>query len=254
MEIFDYTKIVEFNITNHCNAKCPLCPRFVNGTENVKVPLIHLSKNVIIDTFKNHKNILFCGDFGDPLMHPDIEEIFKASYDLGVILLIHTNGGLRNNDFFYRVATLYPNVMITFCIDGLKDTNHIYRKNVDFDLAFSNLLTFAKYSEKKVKELKKRNIRYFQPKEFKQFSRDDVLCMLNDGKCRWKFICFTYNYKQIDEVFAYCQKHNIKFIGRINKRDYNKNFKYTIKDKKLIQEINEKFLEWRLMQNSIMNL
>jgi len=139
MEIFDYTKIVEFNITNHCNAKCPLCPRFVNETEKVKVPLIHLSKNVIIDTFKNHKNILFCGDFGDPFMHPDIEEIIKVSFELGVILWIHTNGGLRNNDFFYRVATFYPNVKITFSIDGLKDTNHIYRKNVDFDLAFSNL-------------------------------------------------------------------------------------------------------------------
>jgi len=254
MEIFDYTKIIEFNITNHCNAKCPLCPRFITGTENVKVPLIHLSKNVIIDTFKNHKNILFCGDFGDPFMHPDIEEIIKASYDLGVILLIHTNGGLRNNDFFYRVATLYPNVKIIFSIDGLKDTNHIYRKNVDFDLAFSNLLTFAKYSKKRVEDLKNSNIRYLKPKEFKQFSRDDILYMLNEPNCCWKFICFTYNYKQIDEAFAYCQEYNIKFIGRINTRDYNKNFQYTIKDKKLIQEINKKFLEWRLMQNSLMNL
>lgn len=254
MEIFDYTKIVEFNITNHCNAKCPLCPRFINETENVKVPLIHLSKNVIIDTFKNHKNILFCGDFGDPFMHPDIEEIIKASFDLGVILHIHTNGGLRNNDFFYKVATFYPNVKITFSIDGLQDTNHIYRKNVDFDLAFSNLLTFAKYSSEKVTELKNRNIRYFKPKEFKQFSSDDVLFMLNERKCCWKFICFTYNYTQIDEVFAYCQEHNIKFLGRINKRDFNKNFQYTIKDEKLIQEINKKFIEWRLMQNSLMNL
>jgi len=253
MEIFDYTKFVEFNITNHCNAKCPLCPRFVNETEKVKVPLIHLSKNVIIDTFKNHKNILFCGDFGDPFMHPDIEEIIKVSFELGVILWIHTNGGLRNNDFFYRVATFYPNVKITFSIDGLKDTNHIYRKNVDFDLAFSNLSIFAKYSEKRIKDLENSDIRYLKPKEFEQFSRNDISDMLDEPRCSWKFICFSYNYKQIDEVFAYCQEHNIKFIGRINKRDYNKKFQYTIKDTKLIQEINKKFDEWSLIQKYLVN-
>lgn len=253
MLFFDYTKFVEFNITNHCNAKCPLCPRFVNETENVKVPLIHLSKNVIIDTFKNYKNILFCGDFGDPLMHPAIEEIIKASFDLGVILWIHTNGGLRNNDFFYRIATFYPNVKITFSIDGLKDTNHIYRKNVDFDLAFSNLLTFAKYSVKKVADLENSGIRYLKPKELIQFSRNDISDILDEPRCSWKFICFTYNYKQIDEVFAFCQEHNIKFIGRINRRDYNKKFQYTIKDKKIIQEINKKFDKWSLIQKHLVN-
>ncbi len=215
--------IIEFNITNYCNAKCPLCPRFKSGTQILKVPLLHLPKNIIIDTMAEVKDagscrhISLCGDYGDPLMHPDILEIIKASYDIGIPMFISTNGGLRDSDFFHTIGKYYTNTSIIFGIDGLEDTSHIHRVDVDFDLAFDNLITFSKAAKK--------------------------------GKCYWQFICFDYNYHQLDEVFDICQNNNIIMRGHINTRNYNKNFQHTIIDKDIIKEIHDKFNKWTTIQN-----
>ena len=50
---------------------------------------------------------------------------------------IHTNGGARNVEFWENLGKLSKiagkNILVIFSVDGLEDTNHIYRRNVKWD-------------------------------------------------------------------------------------------------------------------------
>ena len=82
---FDYKNLkeVQFEITTYCNASCPQCPRNINGGDvNPYLPLCHLSKETIFQTFpielcNRLSQIFFCGSYGDPIVHPEFLEIVK---------------------------------------------------------------------------------------------------------------------------------------------------------------------------------
>jgi hypothetical protein len=60
-------------------------------------------------------------------------------------LTIHTNGGTRNTNYWKKLAEickLYPDHLILFNIDGLSDTNHIYRQYTKFDKIIENAKSF----------------------------------------------------------------------------------------------------------------
>ena len=64
------------------------------------------------------------------MMNPETLDIFKylkqVNPDINIGMI--TNGGARSVDFWKTLAELKVNV--TFSIDGLEDTNHLYRRNV----------------------------------------------------------------------------------------------------------------------------
>ncbi len=256
--ILDYNTfdLYEFNITSYCNAKCPTCARFSDDPPyDLAVPLIHLDKNAIIRTFeymakmsaeklKDHSyHALFIGDYGDPLMHPDIEELLKASYDLSLPTQIHTNGGLRTPEFFERVAYNYPHVGFIFSVDGLEDTNHIYRRDTDSTVVFENMMAFSKASKKRYLEL------LDDSSYVDHFLKYDLKHMLDkSNRLTWKFICFDYNYHQIDEAFRRCQENDIRFEVRINRRMNQKGFNHTISDNNIKELIIAKSEEWKRIQ------
>ena len=55
-------------------------------------------------------------------------------------IIINSNGGARNEDFWRQLAKL--NVRVIFGIDGLEDTNHIYRRNVNWHKMMGNVKAF----------------------------------------------------------------------------------------------------------------
>jgi sulfatase maturation enzyme AslB (radical SAM superfamily) len=90
-----------------------------------------------------------CGHYGDPAAAPDCIDIFKyfqehnPACNLGII----SNGSLRNEAWWAELAKVLTNGQqhyADFSIDGLADTNHIYRKNTDFDKIIRNASAFIK--------------------------------------------------------------------------------------------------------------
>jgi hypothetical protein len=63
---------------------------------------------------------------------------------------IHTNGGMRKPDWWEKMGKLFSNFSnrknnlweITFSIDGLEDTNHVYRRNVVWKSLMENVSAY----------------------------------------------------------------------------------------------------------------
>jgi MoaA/NifB/PqqE/SkfB family radical SAM enzyme len=89
--------------------------------------------------------IEFCGNFGDPVMNNDLLEMCRYTRNISpsVNIIIKTNGSIRNTGWWHTLASvLNGNSTVVFAIDGLKDTNHLYRIGTDFDKIIENANSF----------------------------------------------------------------------------------------------------------------
>lgn len=172
---FNFKSITEYQIeiTSHCNAACPQCPRNNFGTGiNPHMYLEHLSYDIIDKAFpeklvKNLKEVFFCGSYGDPIVHPDFLEICKSfrKKNPNIWIYLHTNGGARNIEWWQELAKIINGCgKIDFGIDGLEDTNHLYRKNVSFNKVINNAKAFIQAG----------------------------------GKAQWNFLIFEHNEHQVE--------------------------------------------------------
>jgi MoaA/NifB/PqqE/SkfB family radical SAM enzyme len=154
---YENVNAVHMELSTICNAACPGCQRFESNSPIVKSSLVE--RSVSIDEFKSWFDIqflkqvkywTFCGTYGDPLAAKDIYKILEyICQNSNSDIQLNTNGGLRTEDLFKQIGTLFANKPagvrreITFSIDGLKDTNHIYRRNVSWDKVWKNLMAYV---------------------------------------------------------------------------------------------------------------
>ena len=143
-------KDVHLEITSKCQARCPMCPRRING--GVLNPLMTLTE-IDLNTFKSWFSIDFikqldslfmCGNLGDPIIAKDCLEIFEylRTVNPNIHLSMHTNGSARDTKWWERLAFL--NVRTVFGIDGLEDTHHLYRIDTDWHKIIKNAEAFIK--------------------------------------------------------------------------------------------------------------
>lgn len=200
--------IIDFNITNYCNAKCPTCKRFdqdkyLELTNGLK--LTHMDfeefKRIVERDKEIYKNYIcyFCGEFGDPLMHPKIKEFAEIANNSFKQLTIYSNGGVKRDEFFKYVAETNNSITIRFGIDGLThEINNKYRINVNTELAFKNMFSMAKHR-----------------------------------KAIWDYTIFEHNKHEIEDVIKLAAQHNLLLnlrcnlrpsrfgVNRITKSDYD---------------------------------
>ena len=140
---------INAELSNYCNAACPMCARF--DSEQRLIPEITNNQHTTLDDIKNRigtrviqnlKTFRSCGNVGDGTMNPECLEIYEfvKKTNPNTKHSLNTNGGARNTEFFKAMAKL--GVSITFSIDGLQDTNHLYRRNVKWDKVISNAQSF----------------------------------------------------------------------------------------------------------------
>ena len=71
---------VEFAITTFCQAKCPSCVRTMLVKRN-KLKPYHISADVyktVANNLTGVNLVSLCGEAGDPLMHPEIDDIIDC--------------------------------------------------------------------------------------------------------------------------------------------------------------------------------
>jgi len=80
--------------TNYCNLKCSHCP---NSTLKRKKQFIDLElyKNIIKQSSKMNIEWAYLFFFGEPLLHPKIEEMVDIAHDKNIKVKIHTNGLIK---------------------------------------------------------------------------------------------------------------------------------------------------------------
>jgi len=181
---------IDFAITNYCQARCRSCPRTnpETGEQAEYLNLKHLDYDVFEKTTTNSRyfnttdlaHIKFCGQDGDPMMHPHITKFVDQAFRITNKVIINTNGGLRSSNWYTKMGNKYgENLRIVFGIDGIDhDTNWKYREGVNFDKAWENMVAYCNTS----------------------------------GIAQWDFLIFEWNYYQILEVAKLAKEINVDSV------------------------------------------
>lgn len=146
----DGCRILEIELSTKCNAACPQCSRnYYGGITYPGLPLVNLSlkslqKNISKSFLEKLDEIALVGTYGDPCMHTDLISVVNwIQQSTNASIRISTNGSLRSKKFWSQLGNLMREQdRVMFCIDGLKDTNHIYRRNTNFNKIIDNLSAF----------------------------------------------------------------------------------------------------------------
>lgn len=188
----------EFSITTYCQANCYSCQRTdeMTGVVRSNLKLEHMPLDFFEKILKgidlSHTHFIkFCGESGDPMMHPHIENfISKITIDnnqYNCTVIISTNGGLRTPKWYSKMASLNrDNLAIVFGIDGIDhDINWKYREGVDWQRAMDNMVAFKKAG----------------------------------GHAVWQFIIFPWNIHQIESANKKANSLNIPINFIFNERN-----------------------------------
>ena len=143
-----------------------------------------------------------CGNFGDAFMAKDIfeiteylwTEVIDLTYKSDMSFNIHTNGGMRNKEWWYEYGKMVKRVsngrdLVTFSIDGLEDTHHLYRVNTRYDRVIENARAY----------------------------------IAGGGNAEWSFIRFGHNQHQEEEAKRRAKEYGFSFFIPVDtQRFWNK--------------------------------
>ena len=143
-------KFIDIEPTSFCNAKCPHCLRESrNGDYS-----FFKQKNLDVDFFEQKFSkkiaseaeiVSFSGNIGEPAMNKHLIDIIKwfRKQNPSIFIEIYTNGSIQKSEWWFELGKIIQkNGNVIFAIDGLEDTNHIYRVNVKWNKLIENVKSF----------------------------------------------------------------------------------------------------------------
>ena len=191
---YEDIKEVHLEVTQRCQAACPMCDRNQNGgadnphITNAELTINDIKKMFSPDFIKQLKTMYMCGNLGDPIVARDTLEIFQyfREHNPNMWLSMNTNAGAKNETWWQELAKIFGRMgAVIFSVDGLSDTNHIYRQNVVWDNVERNMRAFIDAG----------------------------------GRARWDFLIFQHNEHQVEQAEELaktwgCEKFIKKKSGR----------------------------------------
>jgi MoaA/NifB/PqqE/SkfB family radical SAM enzyme len=217
-------KHIHLELSSLCNARCPQCTRnfygypYNLGYTETNLSLTQLQTSLPVVIIGQLDEVLINGNYGDFMMNPESIEIISWLREINPNMKIHisTNGGARDAKFWQQLAQL--NLEISFCIDGLEDTHHIYRQDTTYQQVIKNAKTYINAG----------------------------------GRAGWTMTEFEYNFHQIEEAKQRANELNFCFFnlrssGRNTGPVYNRQGQKISKlggiDYNLPDKINEELVE-----------
>lgn len=168
-------------LTNMCTLKCPGCARtkFINQWPqhwyNHNLEIKQLFDFIDIDL--TGKKIKLCGNYGDPIYHPQFIEFVKEFKKRNAILSIDTNGSYKSVEWWNQLSQcLDSKDEIVFSVDGVPENFTEYRINADWESISLGMSVIAKSQCNSV----------------------------------WKYLVFRYNENDIDTAQQLCEQIGIK--------------------------------------------
>jgi len=188
---------VHVEVTDRCNSECPACARSAMGgpvksfIKNKELGIKHFTDFIGKKFCSQIKHWNFCGNLGDPSNAQELVEIveFLFTCNPDTKIDIRTNGGARNGKFWEKLGEQFKNKTfeknggVIWSIDGLEDTNHIYRKNVRWSNLWKNFQSYFSVMEENPA----------------------------GSKGAWEFLLFDHNKHQISEIKKICESFNLEF-------------------------------------------
>jgi len=185
---------IDSEITNKCNAACPLCPRtgkdgkpheVITRNGLLDLDLKHIDNILLSNNGQNINSWTYCGNFGDPLMHDHALTFAQTVSEYGVRYQeFSSNGAMRSPKWWAELGRV-PGVCVNFAIDGLEDTNHIYRVKTKWANIMANAEAFINAG----------------------------------GKALWTMLIFEHNEHQVDQCREFAKKMGFaEFLIKISTR------------------------------------
>ena len=172
---YEDIRVIHLENTQNCQASCPMCDRNQNGGDiNPHIDLSELTlddcKRIFEPNFiKQLKTMYMCGNLGDPIVARDTLDIFKyfREHNKDMWLSMNTNAGARDESWWSELAQIFGRMgTVIFSVDGLRDTNHLYRQGVVWDNVERAMKSF----------------------------------IAAGGRARWDFLIFEHNQHQVEEA------------------------------------------------------
>lgn len=203
-------KRVHLEISEICNAACPMCARFTGGgrtivpyMNNDSISLEYFKQIFDLDFIEQNDKWIICGVLGDPCTAKDLIPILEhiLKYNENARISVETNGGIRDTNWWKNLGSLLNSHhrSVVFSIDGLEDTNHLYRRNVQWNKLIDNLTAFTNAG----------------------------------GYAAWQFIRFSHNEHQVEDARQLaeqlnCAKFTVKNTNRFRKQ-HDDEYKFPVK-------------------------
>ena len=189
---FNNVKIVHLEPTTNCNAACPQCLRTRTEFEPNELSLDDIKILFTPDVLMQLEKIYMCGNYGDPASARQTLEMYEyfRSVNTNLTLGMNTNGGIRFPDWWTRLAKVMnkSNDYVVFSIDGLEDTNHLYRRNVRWSKVMDNAKAFIDAG----------------------------------GSAHWDMLVFEHNKHQVDEVHKLAKDMGFNWFRAKVSRRFNR--------------------------------
>jgi sulfatase maturation enzyme AslB (radical SAM superfamily) len=186
-------KILHLEPTDACNLACPQCAREFDNSFNKK-NLHHLTvkqiKNLISDdAIKQLDKMFMCGTYGDPAAGKYTLDIFRyfRSINPNITLGINSNGSLKSSDWWAKLASILnqPLDYAVWSIDGLSDTNSVYRVNSNWSTIMKNAQSFINAG----------------------------------GYAHWDMLVFDHNQHQVDDAIKLARGMGFKYFrAKVSRR------------------------------------
>jgi len=143
-------KVLHLEPTDVCQLSCPQCARETDINFNKKSQH-HLTISQIQQHFSDRvisglDKMFMCGNYGDPAAGKYTLDIYRwfRSINPDITLGMNTNGALQTTFYWHELGGVLnqPLDYVVFSIDGLEDTNPIYRKNINWEKLMANAEAF----------------------------------------------------------------------------------------------------------------
>ncbi len=196
-------KVLHLEPTDVCQLACSLCARETDPlfVKNLKH---HLKIEQILRVFpeKNIKRLdkmFMCGNYGDPAAGTYTQDIYNyfRKVNPNITLGMNTNGALQTTFWWHGLGKLFNQAedYCVFSIDGLEDTNHVYRKNVNWSKLMSNAEAY----------------------------------IAAGGSAHWDMLVYKHNQHQVDACEQLARDMGFTwFRAKVSKRGFNERLEFPV--------------------------
>jgi len=208
-------RVFAFELTNYCNLDCAMCPRrFMK--RKVGFMNFGLFKN-IIKQIRGYNAWVFLHNFGEPLFHPQLEQIIDHCAENNIRTYLSTNATILDDKKSYALLNSKLD-KIVLCLDGVtKEVYQKIRQGGDFDKTRNNILNFLTLKKK---------LRKDKPLAYVQIIRmNETDDEIEDCEKQWKNLADTVLIKrfstwacQVDSItkmskpeHLYFEKRNVRY-------------------------------------------
>ena len=181
---------MHLELTTRCTLACPGCPRtwfekqFNRPFPKQDLDLDQLAAFLDCDSGRNIQHFSFNGNHGDPIYYPELLTLM-AQYRSRARYSMSTNGSYQTPRFWHEFSELLEKKdTVYFSIDGLENSNHLYRRNADWPTVMAGLDIVRK----------------------------------SPARVVWKSLIFRYNQHQIEQMRQRAEDLGVIFVADVTHR------------------------------------